>query len=292
MPLNPPRILLSYFYFKNIDIAAFLQSLSPHRLDVIADSGAFSAYTQNQVIDVAQYADWLHRWKPLFTTYSNLDVKGNWRNGLRNQSYLESRGLSPFPVFHAAHDESWDLLRDFVSAYDYIGLGGMAGSMNRGSSLIRWAAKCFEVAGGKSVFHGFGMTTAEMLIGLPWHSVDSSSWTSGVRYGTVRLFDKSSVKMRGYNVRKDRLKMGKAIAPLGIDMNQVTGKGSDIMMLAAQGLSMCQAESFVREKKGTCKRPSNGEPGIKIYLSTSSTTFTNFFRGVSNAKIAIDWGMK
>lgn len=292
MPLNPPRILLSYFYFKNINIATFLKSLSPHSLDVIADSGAFSAYTHNQVIDVAQYADWLLRWKPLFTSYSNLDVKGDWRNGLRNQKYLESRGLAPFPVFHAAHDESWDLLRDFVSEYDYIGLGGMAGSMNRGSPLVRWAIKCFEVAGSKSVFHGFGMTTAEMLTGLPWHSVDSSSWTSGVRYGAVRLFDKSSVKMRGYNVRKDRLEMGKAIAPLGIDMNQVTGKGSDIMMLAAQGLSMCQAESFVREKKGICKRPSNGEPGIKIYLSTSSTTFTNFFSGVSNAKIAIDWSMK
>lgn len=279
MPIPAPRILLSYWYFKKVDVEAFLKELTPHKLDVMADSGAFSAFGQNATIDPHEYADWLHRWKHCFSMYSNLDVKANWREGLRNQRLLESKGLKPFPVFHAHHAETFDLWRDLAKEYDMLALGGMAGSHTPRATLIRWVLKCFEEAEGKKI-HGFGMTGGELVVAATWFSVDSSSWTSGVRFGSVRMFDANKGKMFNFSLKQRSPEMARLLASVGVDINSVASRGGNANLLAAQGLSMGTVETYIQRIKGR---------KVKFYLSTDRSTFNLAFKAIKNAKVAIEW---
>jgi len=185
----PFPVLLSYFYFRDRDMIAVLDKIFETHvgIDLFADSGAFSAHSLGQPLRVEAYAEWLNKWKHLFTVYANLDVKGDVDAGLKNQRYLESQGLSPLPVFHGG--EPLSVLEDLIQEYPYIALGGLAGETRSGSREM-WAfvIKCFKMAKGRAVFHGFGMTNWKLMSSLPWYSCDSSSWGQGFRFGAVPLF--------------------------------------------------------------------------------------------------------
>ena len=117
------RLLISYYYFKGVDVRQMLRDHFTEPPDLFADSGAFSAFTQRDTVDVHAYADWLLKYEYLFTVYATLDVKHSWRQGLENQRILEGRGLRPLPIYHIG--EPWELLDDLVSEYPYLGLGGI-----------------------------------------------------------------------------------------------------------------------------------------------------------------------
>lgn len=181
------RLLISYWYFRNVDLAKWLKQFR-HPVQIFADSGAYSAHSHGKTIDVGEYADWLHKWKNHFDWYASLDVKGNQRVGLTNLAELEKRGLSPIPVFHGG--DEFSVLDDFIThGYRYIALGNIAGTASaRAKSTMAFLVNCFLRAEGKSVFHGFGITTPDLLWQLPWYSVDSSSWSAGFRFGAVAIY--------------------------------------------------------------------------------------------------------
>lgn len=196
-----PRILLSYWFFKgkNLD-EIFANHLTKYQLEVFADSGAFSAFTQGVQIDIADYAIWVKRWKHLFSIYANLDVIGNPKETYKNQHILEdSYGLKPLPVFHS--NEDWEWLEKYLKRYDYIALGGL-GSKDIGPiMLMPWAVKAFKMGLDTGVrYHGFAITTWSMLKALPWYSVDSSTWINGMKYGKVRIFDIRSGEFRELHI--------------------------------------------------------------------------------------------
>ena len=55
------RALLSYHYYKNTDLEKLAAALSASNtpVDIMADSGAFSAFTLGEVIDINKYAEWV-----------------------------------------------------------------------------------------------------------------------------------------------------------------------------------------------------------------------------------------
>jgi hypothetical protein len=202
---TPPlyfRMLMSFYYFNRPDIDEVFAEYFPRPYpEVFADSGAFSAYTKNQTIDVAAYADWLHRYKHLFSAYATLDVIGDAKASLKNQAYLEKRGLNPLPIFHTG--DPWSLFDDFIKDYPYIGLSGVgdfASAANK--KFIALLVRCFERSNGKTVFHGFGHTSWPVLSSFPWYSVDSSSWHSGIRYGRILYFDKLAQKLMAVDAKR------------------------------------------------------------------------------------------
>jgi hypothetical protein len=183
------RILLSYHYFKDHDLDVLIpQKFTPPYPVFFADSGAFSAYTSGAKIRWQDYAAWLRRFRHWFVTMANLDVIGSPDGTAAHQHALEDAGLAVLPVFHTG--EPWAVLDALCTQYQYLALGGMVAYAREWKTrLMPWLVRCFRVAQGRSVFHGFGCTTWEVMKALPWYSVDSSSWGAGFRFGTVPLFD-------------------------------------------------------------------------------------------------------
>lgn len=176
------RLLLSYWVFKDVDLDALLGRFA--EVEVFADSGAFSAMTQNAEISLDAYMQWIERYKHHFTVYSNLDVIRDAEATERNQKLMQDAGFTPLPVFHVATDFVY--LERLLAEHDYIALG-VAGA--RGQSYMGWIARCFEMSGGKSLFHGFGLTNYKTVLSFPWKSVDSATWTVFSRFAEVPLFD-------------------------------------------------------------------------------------------------------
>lgn len=184
------RVLVSYHYFRNVDMNDFVADF-PEPPEIFADSGGFSAYSQGVRITVDEYADWLTKWSPLIETYANLDVIGNASATKANQTALEDRELTPIPVFHAG--EPVDFLRDYVERYPYVALGGMVPISS--DLALRWAAQCFKIGQThETKFHGFGQTSVKIMRALPWYSIDSSTWISPNRNGRVGLWDDRRAK--------------------------------------------------------------------------------------------------
>jgi hypothetical protein len=183
--VQPDRapLLLSFHYFRDRNIADLFDGCEPTPR-VFLDSGAFSAATKGAKIDIGEYADYIERNLPHIEVYANLDVIGDHQKTQANQLYLEKRGLHPLPVFHA--HEPWEVLRDLVSEYDHIGLGGIA--IKRTQRFAPWIKRCFEMAGDTKL-HGFGVSNWMLLRAFPWHRVDHTSWGSGFRFGAVPVFD-------------------------------------------------------------------------------------------------------
>lgn len=204
-------VLMSYWAFKkNFD--KFLGLVAPYQADVFMDCGAYSAWSQGFTINVRDYADFLVKTKHRITVYPNLDVKGDVEATLRNQEILEKEyGLNPIPVWHA-NTYQWDLLAEYISKYDYIALGAIAGETYSKENLFKVLDKVFSMVDPKNItkFHGFGLTVKEVLERYPFYSVDSTSWISGVKYGTnhsntmleqMHIKERNHKKMLPYGVK-------------------------------------------------------------------------------------------
>ncbi len=256
------RVLVSYWYFRSYNLdSIYSKSFGEYRPDTFADSGAFSAWSQDGKVNVQEYAEWLHKWKHLFTVYSNLDVKGDVDAGLRNQVYLERQGLKPLPVFHGG--EPFSVLEDLVQHYPYIALGGLSGHTTSGSREM-WAfiIRCFKIARGRSVFHGFGMTNWKIMRALPWYSVDSSTWTQGFRFGAVPIFDGRVGKFHRIRLgdRRAWYKHAVLVRGMGYDPEDFADKTrySRARTCEISAISYMQAEQWLRGKWGEISMPVRG----------------------------------
>jgi hypothetical protein len=183
------NLLWSYAYARRLDVAKTLrEDFRVPEVSFFADSGAHSARTLGITITVDDYAAWIKKWRHCFTVYANLDVIFGPAATWENQRRLEDdHGLHPMPVFHTG--EPWSVLDRYLEqGYTYIALGKLLG--NPWGKLAPWLHKAFTRADGAAVFHGFGLTAWPAIREFPFYSVDSSSWGSPYRFGTVRLFDR------------------------------------------------------------------------------------------------------
>lgn len=270
---QPPmklRILISYHYYREIDLdELFAKYFRQPYPDVFADSGAYSAMTQQAPIAIDEYAEWLLRWKHLFSVYANLDVIMHAEQTWQNQQYLEDKyGLTPLPAFHVREDFTW--LERYIERYPYIALG-VAGMQSRKNELMAWLVRCFKLAGGHSVYHGFALTSWQVMASFPWYSVDSSSWGSGFRFGSVPIFD----DRRGRFVK---LKLGDGqawakhahlVRRLGFSPSDFADRSRNdrAKICALSALSYMLAEEWLRKRWGEIVIPEREqESGLQLHL--------------------------
>jgi hypothetical protein len=175
---------------------------------IILDSGAFSAWSRGEVLNLDDYIAFIFANCEYFDHYVNLDfipgsfgvipslaeVEASAQKSWDNFLYMESHGLKPMPVFHMGESFGW-LHKMIQHGCDYIGISP---ANDRPTAQKRlWLDRVFTEIGdssGRPVVktHGLGVTAIPLLTRYPWYSVDSSSWTTASARGVIyvpRLHD-------------------------------------------------------------------------------------------------------
>lgn len=201
---GPIRILLSYHYGRTLDLDEHLGPVAAvGGVDVFVDSGGFSAFTLGSEINIDEYMGWCRKWKHWITTAAALDKIGDATESDKNANRMikELAGeVKVIPTFHVGSD--WSALQRWTTQVDHLALGGMVPYSARPKLVAAWLNKAFSIIPDTVKVHGFGHTIWGNLKRFPFHSVDSSSWTSPWRFGTISLFDRSKGKFVQIDPRK------------------------------------------------------------------------------------------
>jgi len=171
----------------------------PNTVNLFLDSGAFSAWTRDENIDVKVYIAFIKKNKKYIDHYSNLDILCSVRTNLAsarkkaaeatlsNQRKMEKAGLDPIPVFH--YGEPFEYLSYYIEKYKYISIGGLVGVPT--GLAMEFLDLCFskyicdERGLPRVKIHGFDMTSLRVMLRYPWYSVDSTSWVVTGRMGGI-----------------------------------------------------------------------------------------------------------
>ncbi|MFJ4469555.1 hypothetical protein ACIP2X_18970 [Streptomyces sp. NPDC089424] len=294
-PAEPFKALTSYAYFGKPAFTDLLDTLHAGPVMVFGDSGAHSARTLGLALTLDGYAAWCHEHDRRLTLYANLDVIGAPEATWRNQQALQERGLTPIPVFHTG--EPWHFLERYLDeGHTYIALGKLLG--NPLAELLPWLDTAFRLAQGRAVFHGFGMTTWEVLRRLPFYSVDSSKWLEGERFGVATLYDDRTGSWVRFLLRDKAavLQHLDLIRSYGMDprllANRAIFTARRHEFTAAVAQSYRRAEADLRTRHGLVTLPDSprnpitrhgtpSTPGLHIYLAgANQTVFTRAVNGV------------
>ena len=164
---------------------------------VMLDSGAFSALRSGKAIDVLEYCEFIERNWDEIDLYVNLDVIGDAEASTANLRLMESRGLSPMPVFH--YSEDFDLLRRMRDRYPLVGLGGMVPRSRH--PMFEWLSIIFGKLPHK--YHGFGIGDTSLISTFPFHSIDNTTWKRIVQQPALKTKTNSGVNWAHYLTRKE-----------------------------------------------------------------------------------------
>ena len=192
-PEEQPAILVSYLQLREWQR---WQPRLPYR-QWILDSGVFTARTQGREIDVDAYADAcleLMETDPTLAEIISVDTgayeEGNWRPTARNTERLWNRGVPAIPAFH--FKEPWPVLEGYAREYPKVAIGGLVGLAE--PIKVRYAKECFARVWPKPI-HGLGVGGRKSIMAVPWHSVDSTNWsTSAQRHGNWVHYGRMSVR--------------------------------------------------------------------------------------------------
>lgn len=184
-PFAHKRLMLSYIYIKT------WFNKHKHMLegfDMFLDSSAFSHYTGSKEIDIYEYIDFLNEFADYLTAYANFDNILSSEDTLKNQRIIESYGFKPLPVYHYGEPE--EILRDYLSEYDYVCVGGTV-PIRAKLEVARKTIDMLERYNTENKrIHMFGYTSQKGLVLLNdyIYSTDSTKWT--IKAGFKEIFNK------------------------------------------------------------------------------------------------------
>lgn len=181
-----PRLLLSYAYITEPTLNV------PDTADVLIDSGAFTAHTTGKQVNLGEYCGFLAANADKVTAAFALDVIGDATASLTNYHRMRDRldgRVTIIPTWHVG--SSWEALDELLTLTDYVAVGGMVPHYRQRAALTRVCIKAHLKARAAGVrLHGLG-ATGNAVRRLPWHSVDSSSWTMPRRRPLVYVADRA-----------------------------------------------------------------------------------------------------
>jgi hypothetical protein len=238
----PINALVSYYHFRNKDVIA----LAKGGLRLIADSGAFSAYTLGATINLDDFTAWLDQNKGFLCWAASVDVIGNPNATKNNFKVLTKAGYDVVPTVHFGTSPK-EL--DFYASQgvDFIGLGGL---VKKSKTLAhRWLVQIMSYAQKHHPqirFHAWGVTSTQFLRHFPFWSCDSSSFASATRYGSIRFFNPNAgswvaIKGREADLHKHHLLLKNYY---NIQPKQIVETRKDyknLNLLAAKAYQLCEA---------------------------------------------------
>jgi hypothetical protein len=160
-------------------------------LNVMIDSGAFSAYTRGNPIEFSNYAKFINDYKKKYKDYNikftfiSLDVIGDHKKSLANYLKFKDLGIDVIPVIHATNFKDKHLKPYLDLKVPYLALGGAVGKGIKMQQLF--CKKCWNIFSKEKNYkpkvHLLGMTSPKILSNFPAFSCDSSGWVSYRRWG-------------------------------------------------------------------------------------------------------------
>lgn len=169
--VKPPRLLLSYFYFRNKPLKEYVERLG-YTPEIMLDSGAYSAWTKGKGIALTDYMKYIEENKEYISNYFSLDVIGDSQMSYRYWQIMKEKGYKPIPVFHYnSHEMFLELYRNQT---DFIGLGETVPEKDKNKvsewvRLLSWQYP--EVR-----FHLLGSSSRKIIDHCDMYSCDSSTW--------------------------------------------------------------------------------------------------------------------
>lgn len=168
--------------------------------DYLLDSGAFTFMNTGKKVDWNEYVEkYAHYVKTNgIKHYFELDIDTiiGYDAVLKIRKRLESLvGWQCIPVWHINRGK--EAFKQMVRDYKYVALGGFAGSI-KVVKLMQSYFRVFidEAHRNGCKIHGLGYTSLENLPHVHFDSVDSTTWLSGARYGTMFGFNGSGFFVR------------------------------------------------------------------------------------------------
>ena len=201
-----PALLVSYYYLE-----PFIENKNRYRYrDWVMDSGAFSAHNSGVEIELNKYIDKcleLQQSDPTLTEVFSLDVipkdhkpltvQHAAEQSLKNCEEMWRQGVPAIPTFHRGEEESF--LYEMAKLYPKIAIGGVA--LLRGDQKRLFCEQVFARVWPKKI-HGLGMSSEELVLGLPFHSVDATNWElAPCAFGNWQKFGSMSVRGSNQDLR-------------------------------------------------------------------------------------------
>jgi hypothetical protein len=172
-------LLVAYPYMT----AEMVRLLNENQTEIrfLLDSGAFTAWKSGRSINVDDYCRFIDSlpFKPW--RYFTLDVIGDPHGSLKNYETMLKRGFNPVPIFTRGEDVS--VLDDYYKTSDVVGIGGLVGTRGNKGFVNGIMKKV-----GERKVHWLGFTSHDYVKSYRPYMCDSSTWESGARYGTAKLY--------------------------------------------------------------------------------------------------------
>lgn len=178
----------------------------PDRAELWMDSGAFTAWTRKEQIDLDEYIQYCLDRIDIITYVVNLDVipgEFGQKNlppeeiersaglGYQNYRYMLSRGIPKEKLIHVFHQgENFKWLKQMVGEIPYIGLS--PANDRTTPEKIMWLDQCMPHVTDKDgypivKFHGFAVTAPRLMFRYPWYSADSTTWQMMASNGHIMV---------------------------------------------------------------------------------------------------------
>lgn len=289
----PVNALVSFHYFEDYDLDRL------PNLRLIGDSGAFSAKSQGAEITPAGLAEWGRKWSHRLAWVAALDVIGDPDRTYRNWYEMVNRqGVKAVPTIHFGTDPT-ELDRYADEGVDFVGLGGLVGVPTK--RQMRWLIQVFRYARDNHPemrFHGWGCTSVPHY-DLPFYSIDSSSWTGAVRYGTMVLADPRTGKNVTYKL-DGRDAYQPHVARLLTDYYGISPRDASyssaenrLTIVRLASLAMSVRERRFRKRHGAVSAPKwigDGRTGPHLHLAEAGLRNIGWLNGNAGPHIHIAAG--
>ena len=165
-------VLVSPAIFSEKAILAILEEFP--EWNVVLDSGAFTNFKKGKdVITLDWFAGFLREHGDRFTHYFNLDVIGDHAASMARLRALQDQGLSPVPVFQRGG--SVEDLQGLLDAFPLVGIGGIAGTLNRKGDREYLHRVMRAVGPRRKQVHLLGVGQQDILLDYRPFSADVSS---------------------------------------------------------------------------------------------------------------------
>lgn len=204
------NILQSFYYCNEFTEKVII----PQCRNFMLDSGAFTFFSSGGVADwegyIKKYADFIKRNNVKLFFELDIDSLIGYEKVLYYRKKLEDMtGKACIPVWHKSRGK--DEFLKMCEEYKYVAIGGIVSKeiVQKEYPIFTYLIK--EAHKRNAKIHGLGFTNLKGLTKYHFDSVDSTSWVSGNRFGSIYTFNGTTM-VKHDKKQGQRLADSKAVA--------------------------------------------------------------------------------